>query len=491
MIMLFWLIILGLMTYWLLQRGVAQITRTPVWLLWLVMMTPAFIWGTWIWIYDQKPIPAELVIIPFIVCPCLYWFLVQWGRLPPPSPESDIATPKNSILPLEKPSLPRPLDQQEEDILRSCFPWTVFPLHNIEYRLQSVICRGQLRSNPDRAYQTIRDNIKAKFSDRFLIAFQQDLQDKPFFALVPNPYQEKADNLLQSEPLTRPILALCLFLITLFTTTVAGVEMADIPLDAWQDNPSLLLTGLPYSIALMGILGIHVSAHYLMARWYKIKATLPYFIPIPFWLGTVGAFIQMRSPFPHRQALFDISIVRVLSGFIISLPLLILGLSQSTVVPFDPKISGFLNFESLNPSFSFLLTVLSKLILGAGLTSEHAINLHPVAIAGYLGLMITAFNLIPIGQLDGGHIVHAMLGQKTSLIIGQVARFLILILGLIHSEFLIFALLLFFFPLQDEPALNDVSELNNIRDIIGLSTLGLLLLIILPMPSVIAQLLNY
>ncbi len=489
--MLFWLIILGLMTYWLLQRGVAQITRTPVWLLWLVMMTPAFIWGTWIWIYDQKPIPAELVIIPFIVCPCLYWFLVQWGRLPPPSPESDIATPKNSILPLEKPSLPRPLDQQEEDILRSCFPWTVFPLHNIEYRLQSVICRGQLRSNPDRAYQTIRDNIKAKFSDRFLIAFQQDLQDKPFFALVPNPYQEKADNLLQSEPLTRPILALCLFLITLFTTTVAGVEMADIPLDAWQDNPSLLLTGLPYSIALMGILGIHVSAHYLMARWYKIKATLPYFIPIPFWLGTVGAFIQMRSPFPHRQALFDISIVRVLSGFIISLPLLILGLSQSTVVPFDPKISGFLNFESLNPSFSFLLTVLSKLILGAGLTSEHAINLHPVAIAGYLGLMITAFNLIPIGQLDGGHIVHAMLGQKTSLIIGQVARFLILILGLIHSEFLIFALLLFFFPLQDEPALNDVSELNNIRDIIGLSTLGLLLLIILPMPSVIAQLLNY
>ncbi|MCF3600903.1 site-2 protease family protein [Planktothrix agardhii 1806] len=490
MIMLFWLIILGLMTYWLLQRGVAQITRTPVWLLWLVMMTPAFIWGTWIWIYDQKPIPAELVIIPFIVCPCLYWFLVQWGRLPPPSPESDIATPKNSILPLEKPSLPRPLDQQEEDILRSCFPWTVFPLHNIEYRLQSVICRGQLRSNPDRAYQTIRDNIKAKFSDRFLIAFQQDLQDKPFFALVPNPYQEKADS-IQSQPLSQPILALCLFLITLFTTTVAGVEMADIPLDDWQDNPSLLLAGLPYSIALMVILGIHESAHYLTARWYKINATLPYFIPIPFWLGTVGAFIQMRSPFPHRQALFDISIVRVLSGFIISLPLLILGLSQSTVVPFDPKISGFLNFESLNPSFSFLLTVLSKFILGAGLTSEHAINLHPVAIAGYLGLIITAFNLIPIGQLDGGHIVHAMLGQKTSLIIGQVARFLILILGLIHSEFLIFALLLFFFPLQDEPALNDVSELNNIRDIIGLSTLGLLLLIILPMPSVIAQLLNY
>jgi Predicted membrane-associated Zn-dependent proteases 1 len=490
--MLFWLLILGLMTYWLLQRGVAQITRTPVWLLWLVMMTPAFIWGTWIWIYDQKPIPAGLVIIPFIVCPCLYWFLVQWGRLSPPSPESNIDTPTKPILPLETPSLPRLLDQQEEEILRSCFPWKVFPLHNIEYRLQAVICRGQLRSNPDLAYQTIRDNIKAKFSDRFLIVFQQDLTDKPFFVLVLNPDQEKADNSLQVEPLTRPILALCLFLITLFTTTVSGVEMANISLDAWQDNPSLLLAGLPYSMALMAILGINESAQYLTARWYKIKATLPYFIPIPFWLGTFGAFFQIRSPFPHRKALFDVSIAGPWAGFIISLPLLIWGLSQSTVVTFDPKISGFLNFESLHPSFSFLLTVLSKLTLGSALTSEHAIHLHPVAIAGYLGLIITAFNLIPIGQLDGGHIVHAMFGQKTSLIIGQVARFSILILALINSEFLILAILLFLFPLQqDELALNDVSELDDIRDIIGFITLGLLLLIILPMPSVIAQWLNY
>ncbi|VXD22856.1 Peptidase M50 [Planktothrix serta PCC 8927] len=489
--MLFWLLILGVMTYWLLQQGVAQITRTPVWLLWLVMMTPAFIWGTWILVYNQKPIPAELVIIPFIVCPCLYWFLVQWGRLPSQPSQSDATMPTQPVLPLEKQTLPRPLDQQEEDILRTCFPWTVFPLHNIEYRLQAVVCRGQLRSNPDVAYQTIRDNIKAKFADRFLIAFQQDLKDKPFFALVPNPYQETAENSFKTDPLSRPILALALLLITLFTTTVAGVQMVDIPLDAWQANPRLLLAGLPYSLALIAILGIHESAHYLTARWYKIKATLPYFMPIPFWLGTFGAFIQMRSPFPHRKALFDVSIAGPWAGFIISLPLLILGLNQSTVVPFDPKTSGFLNFESLNPSFSFLLTLLSKLTLGAALTSEQAINLHPMAIAGYIGLIVTAFNLIPIGQLDGGHIVHAMFGQKTSLIIGQVARFLILILALMHSEFLVLALLLFFFPLQDEPALNDVTELDDIRDIIGFLTLGLLLLILLPIPAVVAQWMNY
>lgn len=114
-----------------------------------------------------------------------------------------------------------------------------------------------------------------------------------------------------------------------------------------------------------------------------------------------------------------------------------------------------------------------------------------MAIAGYLGLIVTAINLVPVGQLDGGHLVHAMLGQKTSLAIGQLTRFLILILSLIRSEFIPLAVFLFLFPLQDEPALNDVTELNNIRDIIGFLTLFLLLLILLPMPSTVAQWLNY
>lgn len=493
MVMLFWLLVLGLMTYWLLQRGVAQITQTPIWLLWLVMMTPAFIWGTWILVYGQKPIPAELIIIPFIACPCLYWFLVQWGRFPSPTPPVSSNTPNPTEPPLsvEPLSLPRPLDQQEEETLRSCFPWTVFPLHHVEYRLQAVICRGQLRSNPDIAYRTIRDNIQAKFKNRFIIVFQQDLKDQPFFALVPNPDQAQSENFLKTDSLTRPVLALALLLITLFTTTVAGAELENIPLTSWQNQPRLLLEGLPYSLGLMMILGCHELAHYLTAIRYKMKVTLPYFIPIPFWLGTLGAFMQMRSPFPNRKALFDVSIAGPWVGFIISIPLLIFGLNQSAVVPFDPKTSGFLNFESVNPSFSFLLTVLSKLTLGDALTSEQAIHLHPMAIAGYLGLIVTAINLVPVGQLDGGHLVHAMFGQKTSLTIGQVTRFLILILSLMRTEFIPLAVFLFLFSVQDEPALNDVSELDNIRDIIGFLTLFLLLLILLPIPATVAQWLNY
>lgn len=491
--MLLWLLLLGLMTYWLLKRGVARVTRTPVWLLWLVMMMPALIWGTWILIYgNQKSVPVALMMIPFIVCPCLYWYLVQAGRQQPPEQPTEPTVVKEEPLTPEKLGiLARPLEQQEEETLRSCFPWTVFPLHNLEYRLQSIICRGQLRSNPDVAYRRIREQIEAKFGDRFIVAFQQDLKDKPFFALVPNPYRTAERDSNFTEPITRPVLAFCLFLITLFTTTLGGVTLAEIPQNSWQGNPNLLLQGLPYAVALMGILGIHESAHYLMARWYKIRATLPYFIPLPFWLGTLGAFVQLRSPIPHRKALFDVNMAGPWAGFIVTLPILIWGLTHSTVVPLDPQTSGFLNFESLNPSFSFLLTVLSKFCLGDAFTSEQAIHLHPVAIAGYLGLIFTAFNLIPVGQLNGGQIIHAMFGHRTSLGVGQITRFLILILALINNEFLILAVLLFFLPLQGEPALNDVSELDNKRDILGFLTLFLLLLIILPVPGAIAQWLNY
>ncbi len=494
MLLWLWLLLLGLITYWILRRGVARITRTPVWILWLVMMTPALIWSTWQLVYgEQRRIPPELIIIPFIVCPCVYWLLVQLGRSEPPQ-TPDLSTTSTSNMTGEitaKPSPVRVITLKEESQLRECFPWSVFPLQKLEHRPQAVICRGQIRSNPEVVYQTIREKIEAQFGDRFIVVFQNDFNDKPFFALVPNPYIEKAKKIAGNEPLTRPLLALSLLVITLFTTTLAGVGMTDVPESAWQADSSLLLQGLPYALALMTILGVHESAHYLAARFYKIRTTLPYFMPVPFFLGTFGAFIQMRSPLPHRKALFDVSVAGPWAGFIVTLPILIWGLAHSTVVPASSEGLGILDFNAINPSFSLLLTLLSKLTLGAELTATDAIDLHPVAIAGYLGLMVTAFNLLPIGQLDGGHMVHAMMGQRTSMVIGQISRFLILILALTRREFLLLAVLLFFLPLNDEPALNDVSELNNFRDFLGLLTLGLLLVILLPVPQMVAQWLNF
>ncbi|NEQ31720.1 MAG: site-2 protease family protein, partial [Leptolyngbya sp. SIO4C5] len=151
--------------------------------------------------------------------------------------------------------------------------------------------------------------------------------------------------------------------------------------------------------------------------------------------------------------------------------------------------ASLLNFQALDPGASILLAILSKLALGASLDAEQAIRLHPVAVAGCLGLVVTALNLMPIGQLDGGHIVHAMFGQRTGAVIGQVARLLVLGLALIHREFMLWAILLFFIPAVDEPALNDVSELNNQRDFWGLLALTLLVLIVLPAPAALTRLL--
>lgn len=484
-----WLFVLGIISYYLLQTSISRITRTPVWLLWLVIMAPALIWTGWILVNQASKIaPPDWLIVPFLVCPVLYWFLVQLGRQENTT-KTDDAVAGAAIEPAKpKPPL-RPIDAAEEASLRDCFPWSIFCLRDLEFRPQAVICRGQLRTNPEAAYLAIRENVQKHFGDRFLVIFQTSLSDQPFFAIVPNPSRESGEIPVTTESLSRPFFALALMLITVFTTTLVGARMAGVTEQALQANPSILLQGLPYSLSLITFLGIHESGHYLAARFYKIRTTLPYFIPIPFFLGTFGAFIQMRSPIPNRRALFDISIAGPLAGLVAAVPLLIWGLNNSVIVPLSDK-SGMLNFESFSPKFSLLMTLLSKLTLGGALNAETAINLHPVAVAGYLGLIVTAFNLMPVGQFDGGHIVHAMFGQKASMAIGQVARVCMLLLSFLEQGLLLWAIILFLTPLSDEPALNDVTELDNRRDFLGLLAIGLLLIILLPAPKILVDWLN-
>ncbi|RCJ37895.1 peptidase M50 [Nostoc minutum NIES-26] len=491
--MTFWfLLLLGLATYLMVQRSVATITRTPVWLLWLVLMTPALLLSGWTLMYGAKqPPPPSLIVWPSIFCLLLYWLLFQLGRRAPRDTQTEPQAPESqsAINPTAEPVAVRPIEPTEETQLRNCFPWSVYYIQNIEYRPQAVICRGQLRTTPSRAYQQIKANVEKEFGDRFLVIFQEGLNGKPFFVLVPNTQAVREANAGKPEKLTRPGLALLLVLATLVTTTLVGARTAGIEITQLQSDPTVLLQGLPYAVGLMTILGIHELGHYLTARFYKIRSTLPYFIPMPFFLGTFGAFIQMRSPVPNRKALFDVSIAGPIAGFVTTLPLLIWGLANSNVVPLTEK-TGLLNPDALNPKYSILLALLSKLALGSELTARSAIDLHPVAVAGFLGLIVTALNLMPVGQLDGGHIVHAMFGQRTAIAIGQISRLLLLLLSLVQPEFFVWAIILLFIPLIDEPALNDVTELNNGRDILGLIAMALLVIIVLPLPQAIARLLQ-
>jgi Zn-dependent protease len=517
---LFLLFILGVITYFIVQRQVAGMTRTPVWLLWLVVMTPALVWMMWAIVHgNDKPMPAALVWLPFVICLVAYWGLIYAGRIPPNSssnsPNGNTDTPKSTdpeaanrpdhpsertgpsskadpALPMaalldhhSEAKPPRPLTTDEEKTLQTCFPWSTYYLQNIDYRPQAVICRGQLRSQPDVAYKTIRDNVEAAFGDRFFVVFQEGTTGKPFFALVPNTLN-KAD----SPPILRPRMALGLLLLTLFTTTLGWSQLQGTA----APSGAALLWGLPYAVTLIGILGIHELGHYLVARRYQIQVTLPYFIPvIPvplFPFGTLGAFIQMRSPVPHRRALFDIGLAGPLCGLLLLFPMLLIGLSQSAVVP-APAASNTISFTTtVDPSLSLLLSLLSKLALGQALTPDSAIQLHPIALASGLGLVMTAYNLMPVGPLDGGHIVHAMVGQRTGAMIGQVFRLLLLALSMVQSHLLVWAVLLLLLPANDEPALNDVTELDNRRDLLGLMAMGLLLLIILPTPVFLARWLN-
>jgi len=481
-----WLFVLGLITYFIVQR-VTGITRTPVWALWLVAMMPAFSITAWALAFGtQRRMPLELVILLFVGCLALYLYLIQKGRIAPTSaidsttPQVPSSTPEKSGQ-----STSRPINKAEETSLQGCFPWSVYYLQNIDYRPQAVICRGQLRTTPEVAYKTIQENVEGKFGDRFYVVFQEGLDKKPFFALVPN--SQASIEARQDRRLTRPGIALGLAAMTLLTTMLAGLEIAkkQVTLD-----PLVLVQGLPYALAIVGFFAVRSLGCYWTTRRYHIAATLPYFIPViplPLLpLGTVGSFIQIRSPIPHRKALFDVGVVGALAGFAIAIPLLYWGLDHSSVVALPPKPgAGLLSFEALNPKYSLVLAGLGKLALGNQLVAAKAINLHPIAVAGWIGVLFSAFNLMPVGQLDGGRMVHAMFGQRTGAAIGQVSRLLLLILSFAQQHLLLWAILLLLLPATDEPALNDITELDNSRDVVGLLALALVLLVILPAPKVV------
>lgn len=486
MLELLLLLVLGILSYLIVRRTATQLAETPVWLLWLALMSPPLILVVWTVLLGQ-PLPFSVVVVPFLLGGASYVWLVRRGRQKYLAAQATQQTDKAATTAPE-PELasdvaPQPLTSTEEKTLRNCFPWGVYYLQALDYRHQAILCRGRLATNPDNAYTTIRNNIESNFGDRFLLIFQEGQPNKPFFALVPNPSaQSEASNPQEMAALNRPWLALGLLLVTLFTTTAFGTELAGIPSEELRTNPGLLQQGLSYSVPLVLILGVHELSHYLTACYYQLRATLPYFVPMPFFLGTFGAFTQIRSPMPHRRALFDIALARLLGSFMLSLPILGWGLSLSQTVALTEE-SNLLNFSSFDPRFSLLLSAFSKLTLGAQLMPETAIQLHPLAIAGYIGMVVTVLKLMPVGQLDGGHIVHAMFGQRKAFMVTQVTRLLMVLYSLVQREFLIWALLLILMPNLHEPALNDVTELDNRRDAVGLIALGVLVLMLLPLPT--------
>lgn len=211
---------------------------------------------------------------------------------------------------------------------------------------------------------------------------------------------------------------LLLFLLTVVTTTVAGMSkysaftsdagFADVSPDlTWTQ---LTLGALWYSGTVLAILGCHELGHYLACRYYDVDASLPFFLPAPLPLtGTLGAFIRIREPIASKRMLFDIGIAGPIAGFLVALPALVLGLAMSTVIRLPPTLPTG-TYELGEP---LLFKGVTWLIWGT-VPDGYSVNMHPVAFAAWFGLLATALNLFPIGQLDGGHISYAVLGSRSS-----------------------------------------------------------------------------
>ena len=277
-----------------------------------------------------------------------------------------------------------------------------------------------------------------------------------------------------------------LLLLTLGTTSVVGAGLAigfaegrPFNIDdiygyvlAWT-QPSYLLQGLPFSLTLVGVLMAHEMGHFLTARYYRVDASLPYFLPVPTLIGTFGAFIRIRSAILSKRILFDVGIAGPLAGFVALLLPLIAGISLSKVVP-GVATSGVVVFGTP------LLLRLIEWAQFPGVPVDD-IYLHPIARGAWVGVLATALNLMPIGQLDGGHILYAFLGERTKYLSWVLIAVFVPMGFYFSTSWLVWAAVLFFFGMK-HPRLVDPTPIGAGRTKLAIATLFIFVLCFTPSP---------
>jgi membrane-associated protease RseP (regulator of RpoE activity) len=302
-----------------------------------------------------------------------------------------------------------------------------------------------------------------------------------------------ADEHQPRPPFRLPWRNVTLFLLTLLTTTMAGADSAGAPVQLWvpASLPNLV-AGLSFSIPLMSILFAHEMGHFLTARRYGVDSSLPYFIPAPlpsiFFVGTFGAFIRMRRLPRTRREMFDIGAAGPWAGFVIAVIATAIGLTRSEVTPLDTSQGGLFLGNSM------IFWGVSRVVLGVDPNSVN-VNVHPIALAGWIGLLVTTINLLPVGQLDGGHVVYSLLGGRWHRIVSRAAwigcGLMVLIPYLLHLAFwggwLLWFVLLIGLGLG-HPATTDTDmPLRGSRKICAWATIVLFVVTFTPVPVSLVQ----
>ena len=343
----------------------------------------------------------------------------------------------------------------------------VLVVHERQIRGGVILLRGALRVEAPRAVETLVERFAP-------------------FGYTPFVRAEGTGVLVQAWPLgdlrqpARPVLALTLFALTVVSTFVAGAFffVGSETFDAYRalPFPGWLVSGAPFAVTLLAILGVHEFGHYFTARHYGAAVSLPYFIPAPMLFGTFGAIIRMRSPARDRNALFDIAAAGPLAGLLVAVPALILGLTWSRVVPAtgDPSFGGF--------GYSLFTQLFVYLRFGS--VDGMAVMTHPMADAAWVGCFVTALNLFPVGQLDGGRIAYALSARRHRAL-GMITWAALLAMGALTGSvnwFVWAALLFLVVGFDHSPPLDDLTPLTRGRRLLGIACLILSVLLIPPIP---------
>ena len=324
---------------------------------------------------------------------------------------------------------------------------------------KAIRLRGRLLVNSHEAYTLISERFRRL---GFTALLRKD-SDGEMIVAAPGTAWERAA--------TRPWVPALLLVLTLASVIYIGASMDPAP-----DGSIHIWNGLPFAVSLIAILGAHELGHYFAARHVGTPVTLPYFIPMPVPpFGTMGAFIQMKGPSRDRRALLTIAMAGPLAGLVVAIPVLILGLSLSHVEPLPTR--GYIMEGN-----SLLYAALKILLFGRFLPSDGLdVFLHPVAFAGWAGLLVTGLNLIPAGQLDGGHIVYTLLGTR-SRTLTLVIILALLGLAWLWNGWLLWAFLVFLFSRTQATPLDDVTQLTPIQRLLAIGMMLLFVLIFVPVP---------
>jgi len=258
--------------------------------------------------------------------------------------------------------------------------------------------------------------------------------------------------------------------------------LQDTPLQEGESLPlSSIWRGWPYALSVLLILGGHELGHYFAARFHGVHVTLPYFIPLPIgFFGTLGAFIQLREPVRNRKILFDVGVAGPLTGFVLAVPILFIGLATSNITPL-PADGYILEGDSL------FYGLAKFIVFGQVLPNGHEdVFINQVAKAGWTGLFITGLNLIPVGQLDGGHVVSTLMGRRAQRLYLPVL-IVFLVLSFINSAWLLWTMLLFLMGRLYAMPLDTITPLDSRRRWLGYAAMLIFVLVFVPNPLQIVQ----